>query len=76
MAAQSPPERRLWSSGVMGPVGKNIALTKLRLQHERQQNGVVADQVGCPTRTATLVAGCWRAIAAMDTPAGLPAMQY
>ena len=30
--------------------------------------GVVADQVGCPTSTATLAAACWRAIAVMNTP--------
>jgi dTDP-4-dehydrorhamnose reductase len=47
---------------VMGPVGKNFALTMLRLHRERDQIGVVADQVGCPTSTATLAAACWQAI--------------
>jgi dTDP-4-dehydrorhamnose reductase len=70
----------LRTSWVMGLVGKNFALTMLRLHRERgasgQALGVVADQVGCPTSTATLAAACWRVIAAMDTPAGLPAVMH
>ncbi len=49
---------------MIGPVGKNFALTMLRLHRERQQIGVVEDQVGCPTSTHTLAAACWRVITA------------
>jgi dTDP-4-dehydrorhamnose reductase len=66
----------LRTSWVIGPVGKNFALTMLRLHREREQIGVVADQVGCPTCTASLAAACWRVIAAMDTSAGLPAVLH
>jgi dTDP-4-dehydrorhamnose reductase len=58
----------LRTSWVIGPVGKNFALTMLRLHRERgasgQALGVVEDQVGCPTSTASLAAACWRAITA------------
>ena len=56
----------LRTSWVMGPVGRNFALTMLRLHRDRASSGtplaVVADQVGCPTSTPTLAAACWRAI--------------
>jgi dTDP-4-dehydrorhamnose reductase len=58
----------LRTSWVMGPVGRNFALTMLRLHRERgstgQELGVVADQVGCPTSTHSLARACWRVISA------------
>ena len=47
---------------VVGPVGRNFALTMLRLHREREQLGVVADQVGCPSSTLNLAAACWKTI--------------
>ena len=52
----------LRTSWVMGPVGRNFALTMLRLHREKAEIGVVADQVGCPTSTHTLAEACWRVI--------------
>ena len=52
----------LRTSWVIGPVGKNFALTMLRLHMEREQLGVVADQVGCPSSTLNLATACWRAV--------------
>ena len=58
----------LRTSWVIGPVGKNFALTMLRLHRERVQLAVVADQVGCPSSTLNLAAACWRAIDVGSNP--------
>ena len=60
----------LRTSWVMGPVGKNFALTMLRLHRDRPSIQVVADQVGCPTSTHGLAAACWRAIERASSEAG------
>jgi dTDP-4-dehydrorhamnose reductase len=68
-ALQLEGSRVLRTSWVYGPVGHNFCRTMLRLHREREQLGVVADQVGCPTSTATLAAACWRAIGVGLEPA-------
>ena len=52
----------LRTSWVIGPVGKNFALTMLHLHQERARLGVVSDQVGCPSSTLNLATACWRAV--------------
>ncbi|NDG75367.1 MAG: dTDP-4-dehydrorhamnose reductase [Synechococcaceae bacterium WB8_1B_136] len=54
----------LRTSWVIGPVGRNFALTMLRLHREKAEINVVADQVGCPSSTNTLAQACWRVITA------------
>ena len=62
----------LRTSWVMGPVGKNFALTMLRLHREREQLGVVADQVGCPSSTLNLAMACWTVITSSREGMELP----
>ena len=62
----------LRTSWVMGPVGKNFALTMLRLHREKKELGVVADQVGCPSSTLNLARACWRVISGSQEGIELP----
>jgi dTDP-4-dehydrorhamnose reductase len=77
-ALQLPGARVLRTGWLYGPVGHNFCLTMLRLHRERAASGnplgVVADQVGCPTSTATLASACWRAIGLGLEPAGAAEM--
>ena len=62
----------LRTSWVMGPVGRNFALTMLRLHRDKEELGVVADQVGCPSSTLNLARGCWRVIDGSQEEPDLP----
>ena len=62
----------LRTSWVIGPVGRNFALTMLRLHREKTELGVVADQVGCPSSTLNLAVACWQAIQRSNEGIKLP----
>ena len=76
LAALPESTQVLRTSWVYGPVGKNFALTMLRLHRERPELGVVADQVGCPTSTLTLAAACWQLITLAEEGAVLPPLLH
>ena len=52
----------LRTSWVMGPVGRNFALTMLRLHQSKKNISVIADQVGSPTSTFSLASACWKVL--------------
>ena len=66
----------LRTSWVIGPVGNNFALTMLRLHQQRDQLGVVADQVGCPSSTLNLANACWHAIQRSSEDIKLPLVMH
>lgn len=50
----------LRTSWLMGSIGKNFALTMLKLHQSRESISVVSDQIGSPTCTISLSKACWR----------------
>jgi dTDP-4-dehydrorhamnose reductase len=73
--AQGSPYRPEQAVDPLGAYGASKAAGEAAALHrERQQLGVVADQVGCPTSTATLSAACWRAIGVGLEPAAEAAL--
>ncbi len=47
------------TSWLMGSIGKNFALTMLKLHSRNEAISVVSDQIGSPTCTHTLAKACW-----------------
>jgi len=59
VALAAPRALIVRTAWVYGPVGANFLLTMLRLMASRPELGVVADQIGAPTSTATLASALW-----------------
>jgi dTDP-4-dehydrorhamnose reductase len=54
----------LRTSWVYASSGKNFVLTMLRLMKEKEQLGVVSDQIGSPTWASSVARACWGLIEA------------
>lgn len=60
----------LRTSWVYASTGRNFVLTMLRLMREKDQLGVVADQIGTPTWASSIARAIWGLID-VNAPAGL-----
>ena len=66
----------LRTSWLMGPVGKNFALTMLKLLAKKKSLKVVSDQISAPTSTKSLSCICWKFIEQLIAGKSFPAIMH
>ena len=66
----------LRTSWLMGPVGKNFALTMLKLLAKKKSLKVVSDQISAPTSTKSLSCICWKLIEQLIAGKSFPAIMH
>ena len=66
----------LRTSWLMGPVGKNFALTMLKLLAKKKSLKVVSDQISAPTSTKSLSFICWTLVEQLTEGKSFPAIMH
>ena len=66
----------LRTSWLMGPSGKNFALTMLKLLKEKKILKIVSDQISSPTSTKSLSSVCWNLVDKLSKGEELPSIMH
>lgn len=64
------------TSWLMGSVGKNFALTLLKLHQSKKEIKVIYDQIGSPTSTNSLANFCWEIILNSTNSKKIPSLLH